>query len=240
VKLAFARHNRNGFAAGQMFFGVNNGPIQNTGPIQIGSISADGSTANLSFSTLTSESSLIRGGICVDESGSFGGKVIAVTTGGDIWTADSSGSATLLTTLTTIDGVGRIEGITTLPNDTRWGTQSGKIITGDELTGNIFTVDSHGNQLQFNQSDTGIFGTEDFDMIPPNKALYLCDGSPGVHKLASGMSGYQGRLLIPYEGNLLYVVRWNAAQNNFVVQDTFHLSFSPEAVTFAPIDLPTQ
>jgi hypothetical protein len=65
VKLATVKTTAQGFTNGQMFFGNNI-------PSQIGRLSADGTVSNLNWATLTNDTYL-RGGLYVDQSGSFGG-----------------------------------------------------------------------------------------------------------------------------------------------------------------------
>ena len=66
-----------------MFFS-NNGGIN-----RVGLLSADATVSNLNFAILTNDT-YIRGSLYVDQSGSFGGDVIAVTgdgptSGGGVW-----------------------------------------------------------------------------------------------------------------------------------------------------------
>src|SRR5262249_4864803 len=73
IKLATVKTSAAGFTAGDMYFGTG---VQGV----IGKLSADGTVSNLNFSTLTADTYL-QGGLYVDDSGSFGGDLIAVTGG---------------------------------------------------------------------------------------------------------------------------------------------------------------
>jgi hypothetical protein len=80
IKLATVKANAAGFTVGDMYFGTGVNGI-------IGKLSADGTVSNLNFCTLTADGTnidtLIHGSLYVDDSGSFGGDLIAVTGAGD-------------------------------------------------------------------------------------------------------------------------------------------------------------
>src|SRR6478735_6200099 len=76
VKLAIVKNTSNGFTQGDMFFGTFDLGF-------IGWASANGISCDNMWKVLTNETSeaLFRGGFYVDQSGSFGGDLIAVTGG---------------------------------------------------------------------------------------------------------------------------------------------------------------
>ncbi len=115
VKLATVKTSAAGFTAGDMYFGTGTNGV-------IGKLSANGTVSNLDCFVLstdvTNTDTLIRGGLYIDDSGSFGGDLIAVTgngefEGGGVWRVNSSGTATLLTTISNT----HLEGVITLTND---------------------------------------------------------------------------------------------------------------------------
>ncbi|MGH7952620.1 MAG: hypothetical protein ACREFE_11985 [Limisphaerales bacterium] len=87
---------------------------------------------------------------------------------------------------------------------------------------------------------------EDFDIIPANQDLYLCDHSRGaLLKLShTYLQDYVGDLLITQAGEFeparLFIVNWNGTQ--FVVRSIPAPGGTTdiEHVTFAPLDLPSQ
>lgn len=176
VKLAAVKQTASGFTNGQMYFGNYTNPVS-----YVGRLSPDGTVSNMTFATLTNDTS-VRGGLYVDQSGSFGGDLIAVTgaidrfTGGGVWRIKASGVTTQLANITNT----HLEGVITLTNDVaKWGPWAGKIITGAESSvdtnGNyyplIFAIDTYGVVQSF---ALGI-GPEDFDLIPTNQDLYIVD-----------------------------------------------------------------
>jgi hypothetical protein len=148
TQIAVVKQTANGFTNGQIYFS-NNGDVTN----YVGRLSADGSISNLTFALLTNDVH-IRGGLYFDQSGMFGGDLIAVTgegqyEGGGVWRIKSSGVPTQLVNLTNT----HLEGVITLTNDVaKWGPWAGKIITGAEsfvdTNGNydptIFAIDTNG------------------------------------------------------------------------------------------------
>jgi hypothetical protein len=247
AKLVIVKTSANGFVAGQVFFGNN--PDGSGVSARIGSISPDGSVVNLAFATLPNDFGLLRGGLCLDETGVFGGQLIAVTQGGGVWTINSAGQSHHLAQI----AASALEGVITLPNNpAQWGPWAGRIITGDETTGIIYAIDVNGTVTSFNTTDRNNWAveidSEDFDIIQPNQTLYSCVGNLDKVVELSGnfLSPYAGSLLIGDEPNTrLVVVSWNNLQGKFITQTiTFpDIDFSqgqPECSTFAPINLPTQ
>jgi len=250
VKLCIVKQTAHGFTNGEMYFGTGVNGV-------IGKLSPNGSISNLVWSVLTTNSvtteSLIRGGLCIDQSGSFGGDLIVVTgngptEGGGVWRVNSTGSPTRLAEITNT----HLEGVITLTNDSvKWGPWAGKIITGSESTTPplIYAIGTNGTMTTF---DLGI-ASEDFDLIPANQDLYATDFHNQIAKVSRDQfSSLVGDLLITQSGDgggsggfsALFVVHWDNVQSKFIVQRIRHRGGGSsdadffEHVTFAPISLP--
>jgi hypothetical protein len=251
IKLAIPKNTASGFTVGDMYFGTGINGI-------VGKLSADGTVSNLNCFELTTDhtntDTLIRGSLYIDDSGSFGGDLIAVTgagefQGGGVWRVPSSGAAALLTTISNT----HLEGVITLTNDVaKWGPFAGKIITGGESITNeygfncplVYAISTNGNVQSFN---LGI-APEDFDIVKPNQDLYCLDEGDSLKKISSTLlTNYWGDLLITEEGAFsvpeneghLYIVHWDNANTNFVVRRILNMGRWLEHVTFAPINLPS-
>jgi hypothetical protein len=217
VKLATVKTTTNNFVKGDMYFGSDT---------MVGKLSADGTVSNKTWCVLTNATYTndvgLRGGLYIDQSGSFGGDLIAVT-GDDepdapgslmgVWRihVDTNGSPhpALLASIPTE----HLEGVITLPNDAnRFGPWAGKILTGDEDEDVLYTIDTNGTVTPYDATTifpTGI-GSEDFDLIPTNQDLYVCapasddpNGNQGIiYKLPHAMfNPYVGDLLITQSGD---------------------------------------
>jgi hypothetical protein len=176
VKLATVKTNSGGFTNGDLYFGSNT---------SIGWLSADGTRSNLNWCILTNSTVTnalpLRGSLYVDQTGVFSNNLIAVASDGSassgrkgVWRVDSQAHPTLLTNLDTL----HLEGVITLPNNvTNWGPWAGKIITGDEDRHVIYAIDTDGVTATFYTTNliAGGIDPEDFDIIPPNQSLYVCD-----------------------------------------------------------------
>ena len=243
VKLAIVQTNANGFTNGDMFFGSNTG---------IGWLSADGTRSNLNWCVLTnsavSNAMLLRGSVCIDRTGTFSNHVIAVTSGGvvetpakGVWTVDAQANPTLRANIVTP----HLEGVMTLTNDTqKWGPWAGKIITGDESANPplLYTISTNGAVSTI----AGGIQPEDFDIIPTNQNLYVCD--PANHTVlkvaAKHLTNHVGDLLVTHAGELppflakLFILHWDTNTSSFVTY-TINYPGQIEHVTFAPLDLPT-
>jgi hypothetical protein len=239
VKLAIVKNTSNGFTQGDMFFGAFQKGF-------IGWASADGISCDNMWKVLTNETTeaLFRGGFYVDQSGSFGGDLIAVTggsrnEGGEVWRINSATNAVRIANLTTNLLLPHLEGVLTLTNDVaRWGPWAGKIITGAESEDppRVISVDTNGAVAYY---FLGVH-PEDFDIIPPNQDLYCTDQINGsLFKISRTLlTNFWGDLLITQEGFAnpsLHFVHWTGS--NFI---TRRLSYTNamEHCTFAPIDIP--
>ena len=147
-----------------------------------------------------------------------------------------------------------MEGVLTLTNDAaKWGTWAGKIITGNEADGTLFTIDASGVVTPYDSTSLipGGIRAEDFDVVQANQDLYLCvPSSPSaIYKISrSYLTNLVGDLMITHAGEFvppgrLFFLHWDAATTNFAVRVTpgrlpNGSSGDLEHVTFAPISLP--
>jgi len=254
VKLVTVKTNAGGFTNGDLYFGSNTG---------IGWVSSDGGQSNLNWCILTNSAVtnalLLRGSLCMDQTGVFSNHLIAVTSDANassapkgVWRVDAQRNPALLANIDTF----HLEGVITLPNDPqKWGPWAGKIITGDESSqpGVMYSIDPNGIVAVIDTSTLIPDGvrTEDFDIIPPNQNLYA--GEPGRNLIlelsANYFTNYVGDLLITQAGEgtaaKLFVVHWDAGSTNFVTRSISYIkpngaSGQFEHVSFSPIDLPNQ
>jgi hypothetical protein len=216
IKLTVIQQTGNGFTNGDMFFGTGtNG--------QIGWVSADGTKWTNNWITLTNEPNVLRGSICVDDSGSFGGGLIAVFgdapvthtgTNADIWLITSNKQTRLLASIP----VNHLEGVIALTNDVqKWGPWAGKVLTGDEDAQDefslsqpvIYAVDTNGVVSHFivGQEDNDDFtpgiAVEGFQIIPTNQDLYIADEHSDANSNDSGIVKLSRTFLASYVGQLL-------------------------------------
>lgn len=219
-----------GFAVGDLFAGSGTGTIAR--------ISADGTTVQNSFATLPGETGQEWGGLYFDRTGNFGGDLMVATTSGGIYRVKSTGGAATL--VARLQGNGAVEGIITLPNDSRFGPLSGKILVGGTDIGipstgenNILVVDpidAMHPMGTFTAYDLGpdVVEPEGFKIVPANGDFFGVDfgGSPAAPKIlftapASGFSSIVGDLVIASEGTIdpvtktskLYDVVWDSVAN---------------------------
>ena len=253
IKLATVKQTTNGFTNGDVYFGEGRDGV-------VGWLSADGTRSNLNWSILSTNGdsqTLLRGGLYLDQTGTWSNHLIVVTgngssQGGDIWRVRASGINGLGTRVASItNNLGNrvhLEGVLTLTNDaTKWGPWAGKIITGaeSETPPLVISINTNGAVTNF------VMGIrpEDFDLIPTNQDLY-CMGVVGnaVEKVPrTFFNKYVGMLLItesgdgPFPNTLgkLHIVNWDNSVTNFVVRTILHNQGEFEHVTFAPINLPS-
>ena len=248
--------NSAGFTNGDLFFASSTG---------IGWVAADGTRSNLDWCVLTNSTVtnvlLLRGGLCVDQTGTFSNKLIAVTSSGDtpslkgVWSVDSNKNPYLLTQIFTA----HLEGVTTLTNDVqRWGLWAGTIITGDEAHTDpisgvpdplIYTISTNGAVGTYHTKNliTGGIFPEDFDVIPANQNLYITAYEKNIimELPAQYFVEKVGDLLITQAGEGappgLFIVHWNSQGSNFVISSIpipSSVGNHIEHVTFAPLPLP--
>ncbi|HVM50115.1 MAG TPA: PEP-CTERM sorting domain-containing protein [Candidatus Acidoferrum sp.] len=255
VSLAIVKTSANGFTLGDMYFDSSSWPNNQPTNPRIGW--ASGGNVVPDWVTLPPPASPL-GGLYVDQTGVFGGDLIA-TAGGDedasgtdgrVWRINSSGQVTLVTNTGTPLG-----GVITVTNDAApWGPWAGKILTGQgqewpwPSDPEIYAIDTNG------QATTYYLGIEPehFNFIPANQSFY-CVGPDTWNRWqvwkvpASVFTGHVGDLLItgigdPASGRLgLFMVHWDAGTTNFVIQQIaapLGLVMDLEEGTFAPIELP--
>jgi hypothetical protein len=247
IKLVTVKTTQSGFTNGDLFYSSGTG---------IGWVSPTGTRSNLNWAILTNgvftNFQLVRGGLCLDTTGLFSNRLVAVvsddqyvTNSKGIWLVNAQQQTTFLTNLSTT----HLEGAIVMPNDVnQWGPWAEKIITGDENTGIIFAIATNGVVSQF---DLGI-RPEDFDLIPTNQDLYVCDvQANSIAKLSrSYLTNFVGQLLITEAGEFgganegkVFVVKWNSGSGQF---EKLPIAYRRrdggagilEHVTFAPLSLP--
>jgi hypothetical protein len=219
-----------GFAVGDLFAGSGTGTVAR--------ISADGATVQNSFATLPGETGQEWGGLYFDRTGNFGGDLMVATTSGGIYRVKSTGGAATL--VARLQGNRAVEGIITLPNDSRFGPLSGKILVGGTDIGipssgktNILAVDPIDATHPMGTFTTydlgpGVVEPEGFRIVPANGDFFGVDfgGSPSAPKIlftapASGFSSIVGDLVIASEGDIdptsktskLFDVVWDSVAN---------------------------
>ncbi|TAK95433.1 MAG: hypothetical protein EPO07_15500 [Verrucomicrobia bacterium] len=250
VKIAIVKTNVGGFTNGDMFFGSG---------AHVGWLSADGSSSNLNWATLTNatfgSASVLRGGLYLDETGVFSNQLIAVTSDDQyftsakgIWRVDFQGHPTFITNIVTP----HLEGAITIPNDTSsWGPWAGKLLTGDESQHKIYAIDADGLVTTYQTTNWVAAGidAEDFDFIPANQDLYVCDltSSQLLKVSQSYFTNYVGDLLITHSGDslftgsagALFIVHWDSTNSVFTARRIPKDNDEFEHATFAPCSLPS-
>jgi len=207
VKIATVRPgNVGGFTAGDLFTG-------NGVDGQIARITNNGGTIISPWADLPGGGNgLMRGSLYVDRTGVFGGDLIVVTTAGQVWRVDSTGTPTTVAPLAST-GV-HLEGVITVPNNVaKYGPLAGKIIAGAEGQNRLYTIDPAGIVSFF---DLGV-AIEDIDLIPANENFYGVNF--GTSKLlgapASQFSGMAGDILLTSEfggsASGLFRLTWNGS-----------------------------
>jgi hypothetical protein len=249
IKLGIVQITTNNWTQGDMYFGAAQ-------PGKIGKITADGSTVNTNWATLTNstqmmgETSVFIGGLYIDQTGVFGGDMIVViggtvsnpTDSGRVWRIQAgTTNASRVAQINDSNGNGTsLEGVVTVPNDAaKYGPWAGKILTCAEKAGLIYAVDVNGNATAYN---LGLGVPEDVRLIASGQNLYCLDflASQVLKVTPDNFAGFAGDVLLVDEGGGcaaggLYVVHWTGA--GFVVRQ-IPIGTSLEHVAFAPIDIP--
>jgi hypothetical protein len=250
IKITIAQSSANGFTNGTMYFSSD---------ANVGTLSANGSVSNMNWVTLTNgfgiNQTLLRGSLCLDQSGSFGGKLLVVSggdaedDGGGVWSITAAGEVTSITMIPNT----HLEGLLTLTNDpVKWGPWAGKMIVGAESAKlpAIFAISTNGVVLT-NHLD---IQPEDFDLIMTNQNLYCLGEEQRLLKLPSTLfTNYAGDLLVTQEGFVdssfkgvdptlhlpkVIVLHWDGT--NFVQRASISRRQGDwlEHSTFAPMDIP--
>ena len=229
VKIATVRQgNLGGFNSGELFVG-------NGSDGEIVRVEASGYPVHDPWVSLPgSGNGLMRGSLYLDDSGAFGGDLIAVTTNGEVWRIDSAGNPTALADV----GI-HLEGVITIPDaPARYGPLAGRIIAGAEGNGLLYAFDSSGNY------DTYSLGVniEDIDLIRLNENFF------GVNYGSSQLLGTPYYEMLPMVGDILltqeshsgsglYWLHWDGTSlsaTNLSLTATSVSASHWEHVTFAP------
>ncbi len=237
-----------GFTVGELF--VGNGTDG-----QIVRIAADGSSILNPWVDLPGDGNgLLRGGLHVDRTGVFGGDLVVVTTGGEVWRVTPDGMPTRLADVDT-----HLEGVTTVPDaPARYGPLAGKILAGAESAGGsygvrplLYAIAPDGTVESY---EVGV-AIEDIDVVPPNENFF------GVNYGTRYLLGAPAEVFQPLAGDILltqeqvpgpvgmaasglYVLRWNGtelvtlpvplADDSDPVGQWEHVTFAPAGVVEVP------
>jgi len=229
VKIATVRRNNiGGFNSGELFVGNGNDG-------EIVRVEASGYPVHNPWVSLPgSGNGLMRGSLYLDDSGAFGGDLIAVTTYGEVWRIDSAGNPTAIVDL----GV-HLEGLITVPDaPARYGPLAGRILAGAEQQGILYAIDANGN---YDSYSLGV-NVEDIDMIRLNENFFGVNyGTSQLFGTAHyEMTSMVGDILLTQESNNstgLFWLRWDGTSLIASELGLSSTSSSPsqwEHVTFAP------
>jgi RHS repeat-associated protein len=197
------------------------------------------------------------GGITFDQTGVFGGDLIAVTTQGAVWQIDAKGNATLLAQLDESGFSEPVEGVAVLPDDpTRYGPLAGCVIVGqnDYVSGGVphtglWAIDAHGTATFYDLGlgayapGTDWSSPDAVGVVQPNENLFTDLNQQ--FGLAQGVSyseisSMTGDIFVLTEGLGLFRVFWNGeslqAQN---ISDPSFLTIPSETLTFTPAGIGT-
>ena len=218
-----------GFTVGEVFTASGNDSA--SGLATIARFSVDGSSMQKAFATLPGETGLVYG-LYFDRSGNFGGDLMVCTTTGGIYRVNSSGTTTLVARHPTN---GNVESIISLPNDSRFGPLSGKILVGGTELGNpptgetnILAVDPidalhpMGTFTTFSVPD--IIEPEGFRIVPASGDVFGTDfiTQSLVTAPGAGFASIVGDLVVVSEGEIdpntktakMFDVVWDPVNNN--------------------------
>ncbi|MBS0263527.1 MAG: PEP-CTERM sorting domain-containing protein [Planctomycetes bacterium] len=180
--------NRGGFGTGEIFAGSQAGT-------QIYHFQNDGSGQSL-FTTLPTGGDIRQ--IFFDPGNSFGGKMIVTTASGDIYTVNSSGTATLLAS------IGEdTEGLDIAPSS--WGPFAGQLLVASEGSGALRFVSNAG---VVTNSGIAIPAAETVSFVPANLGLsgnplegfYVANYPVDIQKAgASQFAGLQNHAIVTSE-----------------------------------------
>lgn len=230
VKIATVRSgNTGGFTTGDLFTG-------NGIDGQVARITNNGATIISPWADLPGNGNgLMRGSLYVDRTGVFNDELIVVTTAGEVWQIDSSGTGTFLVDVNT-----HLEGVITVPNNVGlYGPLAGKIIAGAENTGGLMYVIAPDGTFQTFDLDIDI---EDIDLIPANENFFGVNFGTGnlLGATASDFAPFAGDILLTDEfftdGVGLYRLFWDGFNLQTQVLTLDPGSFLPgqwEHVTFS-------
>jgi HYR domain len=232
-----------GFTVDEVF--ASSGNDSASGFATIARLAVDGSSVQQAFATMPGETGGVLG-LYFDRSGNFGGDLMACTTTGGIYRVNSSGTATLVARHPTNKTV---ESIITLPNDSRFGPLSGKILVGPSTAEtNILAVDPidamHPMGTFTTYSVPEIIEPEHFRIVPAGGDFFGTDVMTNslVTAPAAGFASIVGDLLVAAEGEIdpntktakLFDVVWDPVNNKLKTTEIPGGSvFQYEGVTFS-------
>jgi hypothetical protein len=234
VKIATVRSgNVGGFTTGDLFTG-------NGVDGQIARITNGGATIISPWADLPGPNNgLMRGSLYSDRTGVYGGDLIAVTTGGEVWRINSAGVPTMISDVNV-----HLEGLVTVPNNpAQYGPLAGKIIAGAEQQGRLYAFDNDG----FDAFYTLGVAIEDIDLINAGENFFGVNFGTGfiLTADASDFVPLVGEILLTQETVVpgtsgLYRLFWNGAslQTELI---SLAAGSDPvgqwEHVTFAPVEV---
>ena len=236
-----------GFTVGEVFTSSGNDP--GSGFATLARFAVDGSSLQTAFATLPGETGAAIS-LYFDRSGNFGGDLMVCTTTGGVYRVNSSGNTTLVARIN-----GSIESIITLPNDSRFGPLSGKLLVGGTdlgapTTGEsiIFAVDpidaTHPMGTFTAYSVPDIIEPEGFRIVPAGGDFFGTDfmTQSVVTAPAAGFASVVGDLVVAAEGELdpntktskLFDVVWDPVNNKLKTTEIPGGSvFQYEGMTFS-------
>jgi len=221
VKIATARDDGvNFFTPGTLFTG-------NGIDGQIVMIYPDGTFVNPWVDLPGTGNGLMRGSLYVDRTGIYNGDLIVATTAGEVWRIDSAANASKIADVNT-----HLEGLITIPNDTRYGEMAGKILAGAEGESRVYSFDNGGLVTSWITSG---FSIEDIDLIPENENFFGVNfGTSRILGVpASSFNGFEGEILITDETfsgfSGLALLKWDTNTGTPIVE-----AIGLEAGSFVP------
>lgn len=243
VRIATAPTTTNGLTASDLLFGNGN-------PGGVGWLSADGARSNLNWITISGETNLIES-IYVDQTGIWSNDVLVVSgqdrmfdsiTTLNIWRVHLRTNFQCVATIPTL----HLEGLVTLPNDTRYGPWAGKLLTADENLHAVYAVDPSGSVSNYFLN----IDADQIRVIPPTNDLYCVQFRGGDSRVLKVPRSYfadsVSDLLFEQAGEtgtdpLLRTVHWDGSR--FVTHQIDLWDYFPndgffEKVTFAPVSMP--
>lgn len=240
VKIATVRlNNVGGFLPGELYVGNGNDG-------EIVRVEASGFPVHNPWVSLPgSNNGLMRGSIYIDDTGDFGGDLIAVTTNGEVWRITSAGVATMLADVNV-----HLEGLITVPNaPARYGPLAGKIIAGAEGQGLLYAFDASGAYTTYS---LGV-NVEDIDLIRQNENFFGVNfgssrllGVPFFELTSmtgdilltqeSHSQSVTGLYWLHFDGNSLQVDQLGYSATSTYSAQWEHVTFSPSGIVeIAPV-----
>jgi hypothetical protein len=233
VKIATVRSgNVGGFTTGDLFTG-------NGVDGQIARITNGGVTVISPWADLPGPNNgLMRGSLYSDRTGVYGGDLIAVTTGGEVWRINSAGVPTMISDVNV-----HLEGLITVPNNpAQYGPLAGKIIAGAEGQGRLYAFDNDGLDAFYN---LGV-AIEDIDLINAGENFFGVNFGTGfiLTADAADFAPLVGEILLTQEthgaDSGLYRLFWDgvALQTELISLTADSAPVGQwEHVTFAPVEV---